>query len=562
MKKIIAIISVITILIGVTVLVVGNMRVKTLKDAVASSLNADPDALSINLPPHTIRFPGTILAPQSSSLLVYASGNLEDDEILKGETFSIEASLNDISNVSGNVKNSLLSSAFNNNGALDVILQIQNAYIAELPVSVLKERVMGNHLIDNAINRGIEPIIVSRSYIGEVRYIVRAATDSGIDILAKMAKKAHDVQEVGEGSFSFKDNIESKREISFSIKSPIVFAYEAMGVSRISTDLSNQSELKIFELSDRRIREIGEENSKIRSNLKKRWGAITISSGHFENFASINAPQAIEASNLMSQFFDNYNPVFSKTLNSSKESPLSDEYLLDWTVDLTMELLKNPVEHLLVYYSGHGLTLPNGEVVLLQGNINKDYAEKGAKNNLPSKSELGDGLLLVEQLYNALSMANIPFTLLIDACHPNDEMAEALTRVSMLLGDEDGSELYYIGDETLITNELSDIGKVMREIGSRFEYRQQSNVVIFSSKPGAKSVFKPNPIDPYGLQLPPLAARILKHKDFVDENSNRLELAEIIQMNIDSVNGLGEVSLDGSVTWSNLDEMLLSLGLP
>jgi hypothetical protein len=265
---------------------------------------------------------------------------------------------------------------------------------------------------------------------------------------------------------------------------------------------------------------------------------------------------------LMNQFFESYDPVFTKTLNSSKGSPLTDEYLLDWSVNLTMELLNDPVDHLLVYYAGHGLTLPNGEVVLLQGNINKDYAENAAKNNTPSKSQLGDGLLLVEQLYDALAMANIPFTLLIDACHPNDEMAEALTRVSMLLGDKDGSEIYYIGDEAIITSELSDIGQVMRKIGSRFEYRQQSNAVIFSSKPGAKSVFKPNPVDPYGLKLPPLAARILKYKDFVGPNNNRLALAEIIRMSTDSVNGLGEVSLDGSITWSNLDNMFLSLDQP
>jgi hypothetical protein len=559
MKKIIAFISIATILIGVAVFIVGNMQVKTLKDAIASSVNANPDTLLINLPPHTVRLPGTILAPQSSSFLVYASGNLEDESFLKGETFSIEASLNDLSNVSGNFQNSLLSSAFDNNGALEVNLQIQNAYIAELPVSALKKRVLGNQLIDDAINRGIVPIIVSRSYIGEVRYIVRAAKDSGIDILAKISKKAHDIQKMGEGSFNFEDKIESQKEISFSIKSPIVFAYEAMSVSRVATDLSDQSELKIYDVSDRGVKEIGEENTKVHSKLKKRWGAITISSGHYDNFASINVPQAVEASNLMSQFFESYDPVFSKKLNSSKDSPLTDESLLDWSVQLTMELLENPVDHLLVYYSGHGLTLPSGEVILLQGNINKDYAEKAATNTAPSMSQLGDGLLLVEQLYNALSMTNVPFTLLIDTCHPNDEMAEALTRVSMSLGNKDGSGIYYTGDEVLITSELSDIGKVMREIGSRFEYRQQSNAVIFSSKPGAKSIFKPNPVDPYGLQLPPLAARILRYKDFMGINNNRLALAEIIRLNTDSINGVGEVSLDGSITWSNLDNMLLSL---
>ncbi|MFA0006375.1 hypothetical protein AB4422_23750, partial [Vibrio splendidus] len=274
----------------------------------------------------------------------------------------------------------------------------------------------------------------------------------------------------------------------------------------------------------------------------------------------LNVPQATEASILMRQFFESYDPVFNKQLSSTKEIPLSDERLLNWTIDLTLELLENPVEHLLVYYTGHGLSLPNGEVVLLQGNVNKDYAERAAKSYEPSLGESGDGLILVEQLYNALAMTNVPFTLIIDACYPNDEMADALTRVSMLLGDKEGNELYYIGNNALITNELSDVGKVMRQIGSRFEYRQQSNAVIFSSKPGAKSVFKPNPIDPYGLELPPLAARILRFSDYIDQNSKKMELADIIRMNIDSVNGVGEISLSGSITWSNLELMTSSLG--
>jgi hypothetical protein len=262
----------------------------------------------------------------------------------------------------------------------------------------------------------------------------------------------------------------------------------------------------------------------------------------------------------MKQFFESYAPAFTKQLNSTKEAPISDQRLLEWTVDLTLELLEEPVDHLIVYYTGHGLSLPNGEIVLLQGNVNKDYAERAVQSYNPSISVSGDGLLLVEQLYDAIAMTNVPFTLIIDACYPNDEMADALTRVSMLLGDKEGSELYYIGNNALITDELSDIGKVMREIGSRFEYRQQDNAVIFSSKPGAKSVFKPNPIDPYGLDLPPLASRILKYSDYINNDNNKLSLADIIKANIDSKNGLGEISLNGSITWSNLDAMSDSLG--
>lgn len=562
MNKVATIIVFITVVIGISVFIVGNMQKKTLKDAIASAVNIEPSKLLLNLPPKAVRFPGTILSPKSSSFMVYTAGDLNDKSILKGERFAIEAVINDMSNVRATGQNTLLNSAFFNSEQLEVTLNIQEAFVAELPISVLKDRINTNDLVQSALEKSIEPIIVNRAYVGKVEYVIRALNEAGVKTLVGMARTGYKIQKARFGSFDFMDRIEGKKEISFSINSPIVFAYEVMGVSRVATDLSDQGELVLNELSARRVKEIQDANSLRVPKTKKSFGVITIANAHYENFGSLNVPQATEASILMSQFFEDYNPVFTKQLNSTKENPLSDKNLLDWIIDLTLELLDNPVEHLVVYYSGHGLSLPNGEIVLLQGNVNKDYAERAVQSYSPSLGELGDGLILVEQLYNALDMANIPFTLIIDACYPNDEMANALTRVSMLLGDKEGTELYYIGDNALITDEIADIGKVMSKIGSRFEYRQKTNAVIFSSKPGAKSVFKPNPIDLYGMDLPPLASRILKFNDYVDVNHNKKSLAEIIRINVDSVAGVGEVSLNGSITWSNLDILLSSLGAP
>ncbi|QFU05032.1 hypothetical protein FIU82_08380 [Pseudoalteromonas sp. THAF3] len=560
MKKITLFIVSITAIIGVAVFVIGDIQKKTIKDSIASTLNVDSSKIILNLPPKNARFPGTILSPNKSSLMVYTAGNLDDESVLKGEKFSVEAIVNDMSSVQGAGQSSLLNSAFSNDEQLEVTLKIKDAYVAELPVGALKERINENELVQTAMKKNIDPIIVSRAYIGKIEYVVRALSEAGIKALAEISKTGYEVEKTRLGSFNFSDNIEGRREISFSINAPIIFAYEVMGASRVATDLSDQGELVLNELSARRVKEIRDENSLRAQKNHKSFGAITIANAHYENFSSLNVPQATQASILMERLFESYNPVFTKQLNSTKEMPLSDERLLDWTIDLTLELLQNPVDHLVVYYTGHGLSLPNGEIVLLQGNVNKDYAERAAKNYKPSLSESGDGLILVEQLYNALAMTNVPFTLIIDACYPNDEMAAALTRVSMLLGDKEGDELYYIGNNALITDELSDIGKVMRQIGSRFEYRQQDNAVIFSSKPGAKSGFKPNPIDPYGLELPPLAARILKFNDYIDHDGKKIKLADIIRMNIDSVNGIGEISLSGSITWSNLEVMTNSLG--
>jgi hypothetical protein len=525
----------------------------SLEDALISAVGIKSDNLIVNLPPYPIRVPGTILSPSDSSSMIYSAGYLEHESIIIGDKFSIEAKISDVSSLFGGTKNSLLSYAASSHEELEVFLRINDAFIAELPVGILKSIV--DEKFKDAQNVRVEPVIINRAYIGNVEYIVKAISDEGIQALSEISDKAADIRANSHGSFSFDDRIGSKKEIAFSIASPITFAYETLEADYVSTNLSDAGVFKLNEISARRFQELGSGNTAASPYNNKSWGAITISNAHYKNFSKLNTPQAEEAALLMSDFFDSYNPTFSKNLHSTVSEPLSDTGLLEWSIDLTMEMLENPVDHLFVYYTGHGLSLPNGEVVLLQGNVDKNYAEQAAKNNTPEISASGDGLLLVEQLYNALSMTSVPFTLIVDTCYPNDEMANALTRVSMLLGDEDGSELYYVGDNALITNELSDLGAILRQIGNRFEYRQQDDAVIFSSKPGAKSVYHPNPINPYGIELPPMASKILKYSNYVDAENRKLPLSEIISKSIDSVNGLGEVSLSGSITWSSLEKM-------
>jgi hypothetical protein len=167
----------------------------------------------------------------------------------------------------------------------------------------------------------------------------------------------------------------------------------------------------------------------------------------------------------------------------------------------------------------------------------------------------GDGIMLAQTLHSAIGAAGVPFTLLVDACYPSNEMQEALNRVSMSLGSRDGTDLHYYGNESLITNEMSDISHSIANIAQRFPYRFEDNAIIFSSKPGATSVFRENPMNPYGFDLPPLASRMLRYSQYVPIETGDQSIADIISANIDTKNGIGEISLGGSITWSNLQPM-------
>lgn len=220
-----------------------------------------------------------------------------------------------------------------------------------------------------------------------------------------------------------------------------------------------------------------------------------------------------------------------------------------------MKMLSQPVDYLLVYYTGHGLSLPNGELMLLMGNTKKNYAEKGAEILSSNTNSADDGLISVGSLYNALAMTTVPFTLIVEACYPNKEMQNALNRVSMLLGTRDGSVLLYDGDQDLVTDEVSHLKKIIDKIHIRFPYRFEDNVLIFARNPGMTAEFERNPTNFYGYTIPPLAAKFLRYSQYAPSSQQGLSLADVLITNIDSKSGIGEISLSGTVSFSDLREL-------
>lgn len=533
---------------------------KSLKDAIAQAVNADSSSIVLNIPPKPYRVPGTILSPKSTGFLLYAQGDMEHENIVSGETFSIEANIQDLSSVKSGIDSSIFKNVLNNSDHLNVSVNISDAKVVELPVPALKEIATNDSSTDQALKNGHDPVIINRAYVGKVEYVVKAEDQLGIDTLLKMSDKSLEISERRGVDFSFADRIESKKEISFSIAKPIIFAYELMSMKKVTTELSDEAfDLNLTPISARRAGQLIDASASSDSaqpNQPPKWGLITISSAHYSLDAGLNVPEAAEGERLVNELFSKYNPTFVKNLRSTQSQPLSDERILEFSIDLTMELLTNPVDHLLVYYTGHGLSLPNGEMLLLQGNVQKDYAEKSLDAIDPQIASENDGLLTVSTLHNALGTGGVPFTLIIDACYPNDEMQNALTHVHMQMGSRDGSGLEYFGNEALITDELAQIGRAMRNIGGRFPYRTAQDAVIFSSKPGARSVFRENPVDSYGFKVPPLASRLLRMSVYAEAVKSDQNLANLIRPTIDSVGGLGEIGLDGSITWSDIDNMM------
>ncbi|MEQ9008759.1 MAG: hypothetical protein RLP12_12790, partial [Ekhidna sp.] len=355
--------------------------------------------------------------------------------------------------------------------------------------------------------------------------------------------------------------ISESKGIRVNLNERIIIAFEGVAVDFIINHLGpDGADVQLTPLTKQEIAELNQGGpERFIPNLPNagsdiRWGLVTIGSGHYSKLATINVPEAVESAQTVNAILSKYDPVFNKSLVSTETQPISDDSIMNWTIDLSLQLLENPVDHLIVYYAGHALSLPNGEMVLLNGNIDKDFAEKAALALSPDQSSAGDGNLLAETLYNSFEMTGVPFTLMLDACYPNDEMQEALSRVSMQMAGQDGSQLLYTGNEFYITNETQQLAEAVWKIGERFPYRKEQNAVIFSSKPGTKAMFRDNPYSYFSKPLAPLASRIALY-DMYNNPVSSTTLGNLITALIDTKQGIGEISLSGTSTWSELDEL-------
>ncbi|WP_430409285.1 hypothetical protein [Kordia sp.] len=529
---------------------------KDLKDSLSSILNISPDNLILNLPPSGSRVPGSVLLPYNNSYLIYNLNDHSDSDLIKGKTFSVMGEINDFSKITSNPSSGIMESVFSNSQHFKVLIKIDEGQVSELPINRLKEIVSESKDVIGAINEKKQPIIIYKAYSGIVSYVISAKDEKGIDLLNDFNE---DVKELSKKmpKIEIKSSLKKEKSISFKLTEPVIIAYEALLIDFVINNLSIDDIKPILTpITVDELEAIESKNSdKIsKKNEKKNWGLITIASGHFKNMASLDAPEAKQSADLVKDILNKYAPKFIKSLHSSEDDELTDDELLDWTIDLTMEMLNNPVDYLLIYYVGHGVSLPNGEIVLLQGNLNKDFAERAIENITPNTSSSGDGLLLTETLYNSFEMTGIPFTLFLDACYPNAEMQKALQRVSMTLGSEDGTNLIYYGNEDFITDEMSEISNVLSEIGNRFQYRTNKNPIIFSSKPGAKAIFQDNPISYYSTGVAPIAKRLINYSQY-NNYQNPISLYQLIRNTTDLRQGIGEISLGGTITWSNFDDM-------
>lgn len=194
-------------------------------------------------------------------------------------------------------------------------------------------------------------------------------------------------------------------------------------------------------------------------------------------------------------------------------------------------------EFLVVYYIGHGV-VKSGGLMLLQGE--------------------GDALPL-HDLYEALG-TDVPFAIVVDACQ-DDAAFTSLARARGFVLLPDTGSLDYLGDDDTLMHDLSAIGDDLQAAGAA-PFLRTHNPVILSAKPGVRARARLHPLWSWGQQVGPMAARIWAAITRQRLSRTRSSLCETLQSVVDLRQGVGEISMTGSVSWSDFSTCLSSAIIP
>lgn len=535
---------------------------RSISNALAQALGTNEKALSLNLPPSSQRLPGTIIAPYKDRVLTYGGPFRDDERIITGMAFESSGFVDSSLELVGSLSSSVLREALNNREKVEIEINIRDGRVLEMNVPELKEIIADLEYAADKRDLREKQFIIHKAYEGVVEYVVSSKDGKSAGFFADLDAQA---QATAKSLAEIEYSIGNNRDESFSLSvvEPVVLAYECLSVEDVAVNLSgsgSDTEIELQEVSSRQMFDVGKVNApKVapKSPAQKRIGLITIASGHFDYLSSMDIPEVVSSAKKVHATLEKYGPVYENRLYSSSANTLTDTGILEWSIDLTIELIEQELDFLIVYYAGHGLQRGDAELLLPQGNLKKNFAE--AALNSVEHPELDDGYLTAETLYDALGTTGTPYALIIDACFPSSEIQESLNNVYMTQVAPTSGELLYYGPHDLITNEMVSLSKTLRDIGNRFQYRTSDDVVVFSAKPGVLAPLVRDPDDLISDRMAPLASKLISSYESSFPQNDR-SLADLIQSIIYTRGSLGEITLSGSISWSDQSELNAILG--
>lgn len=492
-----------------------------LEQALATAFSRPVDLIELNLPPASGRYPGAVLLRKSPrDLLLYRSASRPSPT--DHTTVELKAKL------TGKSKASVLSSALGSaesKGQFEVVLHLKDLRTFEL--DNLGEAVQKSLLEDEKLTKNAKawsPSIVVRAYEAILVIELRRSGESRAGTADWEKAKKQAIQAQAE--------LQRDGSLKFESKSPVVLAYETMDIEFFSGTASPSPNQVKF------TQHVPKETEVSLRAVPATPGQATVlfataGNSSYENRAVGSLPMVAPSLDLV-----------ATRLRAMGASAASDP-LMDGSCAQLSAHLKGVVQHakimkpdLLVYYFvGHAVSRKGGQQCLLLNDysgdlneavrddlspgINRQLLEQPtnpasagnlgsllkAMNAIQSHSSVPEaGFFPVAEIYRELSLAGVPFAIVVDGCYPNSQFEDLKRDLQLTTaGDHVGPTA---GEGALLA-----FSKRLREFAAATHLRS-TNVVLFAALPGTLARAVP---DPRGVLLPnrpdtervgPLAARL------------------------------------------------------
>lgn len=524
-----------------------------LVDHLAKILHTNRNYLTITIPPRYNRYPGTLIVPYEGMEFLARATSSTDPILRRSSPVPVKTRFHNKQDIEAILENLLGENEFSLSGSTFVELEVSDSVTVETEASNLKEIIKKDYLENGYREKTrLEAQIISKAFEGTIRLVVHSDSSKSSDSLLEL-KKLLDESEIVSSTKVKVAFLKSESDaLEIVSKQPIVYAYESVGTKFAEQTLGDEPQNEDFELVDltsadiEKIRGNNDREKETATSENKRWGLVLVANGYFEKYSKLDRKGAIASVSRVRKSLSKFQPTFVSLIESSRENPLSAKRFLDQTVELSMYLLSNPVDYLVVYYLGHGLTLKNGEMVFPFTNITAEQISSlTSRNSVTVETDEFDALN-GKTLYDAVTFSGVPTTLVLDACFEHEGMIAELNGLGFT------PSLDYFGDADIMTGELGQISNLLKRFGSDFQYRTAKNPVVFSAKPGLPTELTDDPESVLAERIGPLAARIARSVMYNTPLRNDT-LSKILYDLADLKSGIGEITTEGTITWSDFE---------
>lgn len=570
-RKILFVVS-LALLVGVAAFVVVRLTrgPHDLKSALAAALHLPAERAAdffVNIPPAASRYPGAVIV--APKMLVLEESTANDEGVATGEQFSLMAADSTLAEALGSFRSNLLSTAAQDKDNVALELEVTDGHVLEMPVSLLKKKLLDSDAAKSAANHGTDPIVVTRSYVGTMTFILRQRSAAGAQLLAKVAKSS-DLP--ANGSVSLDANRVGEGILRITVQSPVVFAFEASSAQYLTQHLGTTPDDVV--LKPVRPDSFTKNSSEAApAGNAVSWTLATVSSGYYTNLRTLNQSWNADSADLMERALDKFHPSQRLQLRATEEKPLTEANLEGFIADVGKAAHAANSSLIVVYYIGHTLSWPDRDIAVVLGDAQVIPETHREQNNRAVHRALGEkvgslfdladalnanleklppGFLPVRDLYAELEKAGIPFVILIDGCLRNDEF-ESFRNELGLVSDAGTHSFFYVGPDGKLLSSLNEFDHELRHFADTFPYLHSKNVVVMAAKPGTFAQPWINPQLSWA-NAGPLAARFFHYMQAAAFDSDYPTLGQAIS-NITEYQGTGEISPKGSISWSDFSQL-------